>query len=220
MTDDPSDDLEFTAMRSVYSALKELDSEAQNRVLDYVLQRLGVKRSQNEERFPPATERIASRLAAAERQADPDETVTGRGDESRSSDAAEGDLEGISPVAVRWMKRNSLMSSQLSSLFSLGVDEIDLVAKAVPGKSIRERLHSVVLLTGVASYLSSGAARMTDDKVREASRHYDAYDGANFATTLKSLGSEVTGTKEAGYTLTARGLTAATELVRQIITAK
>jgi hypothetical protein len=50
MTEEPANptndnvDLEIEAMRSVYTALKGLDAPAQNRVLDYVLRRLSLKR--------------------------------------------------------------------------------------------------------------------------------------------------------------------------------
>ncbi len=49
--------------------------------------------------------------------------------------------------------RNGLTAKGLSGVFSLGVDEIDLIAKNVPGKSKTDRTHSVLLLKGVAAYL-------------------------------------------------------------------
>jgi hypothetical protein len=126
-------------------------------------------------------------------------------------------LEGISPVAKKWMRRNGLTATQLSNTFSLGVDEIDLVAKTVPGgKSKREKMRSVFLLKGVAAYLGGGVARFTHEQVKETCLHYDAYDLKNFATYLKGMHSEVSGSKETGYQLSARGLSNATELVKQL----
>jgi hypothetical protein len=46
--------------------------------------------------------------------------------------------------------------------------------------------------------------------------HYNAFDAANFAVNLRGLSSEVTGGKSEGYTLTARGLAAGTEMVKEL----
>ena len=81
-------------------------------------------------------------------------------------------------------------------------------------------MRSVLLLKGIAAYLGTGAARVTYEQLKEASLHYDAYDSANFASYIKSFASEAGGTKESGYTLTARGLTTATDLVRGMLSPK
>jgi hypothetical protein len=99
--------------------------------------------------------------------------------------------------------------TRIGCVDSLGLDEIDLVAKSIPGKSKNERTRSVLLLQGVASYLSTGVARVTHDKVKEACLHYDAWDSDNFARYLRNLSREVGGNRESGYMLTAAGLTAA-----------
>jgi hypothetical protein len=135
------------------------------------------------------------------------------------STATDDDVDGVSPIALKWMRRSQLSGKQLSALFSLGIEEIDLVAKSVPGKSKAERVRSVALLLGIAGYLSSGVARVADDKLREACGHYDAYDGTNFSKQLKAVNAEVTGSKESGYTLSSRGLTSATELIKSMVTA-
>jgi hypothetical protein len=104
-----------------------------------------------------------------------------------TSEDADGD--GLSPVAIKWMRRNDLDIAKLSKLFSLGLDEIELVAKKVPGKNTKDRMRSVLLLTCVASYLSTGASRAKHDAVKQACVHYDAYDMANFAAYLVLEGS-------------------------------
>jgi hypothetical protein len=113
-------------------------------------------------------------------------------------------LGGISSVARKWMARNGLQASELTKVFSLGVDEIDLVAKTVPGKSKRERMRNVFLLRGVAAYLGTGAARFSHEQVKEACLHYDAFDATNFAAHFKSLSNEVSGSRDTGYTLCSR----------------
>ena len=202
----PSGDAEFEAMRAVYAALKGLDKDGQNRVLVYVCQRLSLVRpseTQSPARTPP------------DRDREPAPEVS-----SDVSQQGNDDADGISPVAQKWIRRNGLKSAQLSALFSLGGDEIDLVATSIPGKSRADRVRSVMLLKGIAAYLSSGAARVSDDKLREACAHYDAYDVTNFTKQLKAIAAEATGTRESGYTLTARGIAQATELIRQMLAAK
>jgi hypothetical protein len=202
-------DPEFDAMQMAYSALRALDTDARRRVIEYVMRRFSIgSLSVGEDSRPDSS---------LTRQ----ETVTNQISRSAEPDHAEEEgVEGISPIAQKWMRRNGLEATNLSKLFSLGVDEIDLVAKSVPGKGKKERMHNVLLLQCVAAYLSSGAPRVADDKLREACLHYDAYDSPNFSKYLRSLAAEVSGSKEAGYSLTARGLTAATELVKSLGTSK
>ena len=107
--------------------------------------------------------------------------------DDRHRNTQDDDLDGISPVAQKWMRRNGLQSNSLSSIFSLGGDEIDLVAKKVPGKSVRARMRSVFLLKGSGCYLGGGAARFTHEQAKETCLHYDAYDGTNFAKHFENL---------------------------------
>ena len=197
---------EIAAISAVYEALKSLDSAAQRRVLEYVAKMLGVAMTAGERemlRSPREDDRPQAPSLPL--------PAIGLGEES--------DSEGISPVALKWMRRSGLTSTGLSLLFSLGVDEIDLVAKKVPGETKKDRMHSVLLLKGVAAYLGSGVARVTHEQLKEACIHYDAYDAANFATHLKSFAADASGTKSAGYTLTARGITNATDMIKSLVTA-
>jgi hypothetical protein len=204
-------DAEFDAMRAIYAALKDLEPDAQQRVLDYVTDRLSLVRETRDER---AGSSFSPRELAEEVHQKTGE-VGGEADKD-----GDGDFDGVSPVAKKWARRNGLTFDQLSKLFSLGIDEIELVAKSVPGSSKRERMHSVLLLSGAASYLGSGAARVAYDKLKETLGHYNAYDSANFATYIKGFAPEVGGSKDSGYVLTARGLAAAAELIKQAVGAK
>jgi len=192
------EDKEIVAISEVYEALKELDAAAQQRVVEYVAKKLGITSSVGED----TDAFVDQRLPGAE--------GGGRGT------AGEADLSGVSPIAKKWMQRNGLTADQLSQVFSIGGDEIDLIAKKVPGKSARARMRSVFLLEGVAAYLASGAPRFTHEKVKEACLHYNAYDVNNFAANLRELAAEVSGGKESGYTLTQRGLAGATEIVKDL----
>src|SRR5262245_6007561 len=207
MSAQPEPDQEILAITTVYAALKDLDAAAQRRVIDYVLKKLNLTLdvSKREEEQPLNETPTLS----------PDTSHAGKSETYKVS--AGDECASISPVAQRWMQRNGLRAEQLSAIFSLGGDEIDLVANKVPGKSSRARMRNVFLLKGVAAYLGSGAARFPHDKVKETCVHYDAYDRPNFSKNLKEFASEVSGSKESGYTLTARGLTSAASVVKEML---
>ena len=162
-------DPEIGAISVVYAVLKELEPQAQQRVLQYVAAKLGLQTISAHSQTTARHETDEQAPSLPLHDSDP---------------VANGDSDGINSVAIKWMKRSGLELPQLSKLFSLNVDEIDLVSKAVPGENKKERMHSVILLKAIASYLGSGAARVTDEQVREACLHYDAFDSGNFSKHL------------------------------------
>jgi hypothetical protein len=196
---------EVTAIGAVHDAIKGLGPEVQSRVLNYVALMLKIRAP-----IP------GSGATATPQEKEPEETEIGSAKEEPTGRAEQpdDDLEGVSPAGRKWLARNGLQAKQLWKLFSLGVDEIDLIAGKVPGKSKKDKMHNVFLLKGVAAYLGSGAARFTHEQIKEACLHYDAFDAANFATYVKTLSADVSGSKGVGYTLTARGIANATELVK------
>jgi hypothetical protein len=204
MTQESTKDIkaELVAMEAVHAALKELEPEIQKRVLNWVATTLNIDYSTR-----------ASSVPRREEHED-----GGRPDASPETEREDtsGILDGISPVAKKWITRNGLQPERLSTIFSLGGEEVDLIANTVPGKKKKERMRSVFLLKGVAAYLGTGAARFTHEQMKEACLHYDAFDAGNFAVHLKSLSGEVAGTKDTGYTLTPRGIANATEMVKTI----
>lgn len=192
-------DAEISAIGTVHSALRGLDLDARRRVLDYVSAKLGTPIVTPEPRRPAHRDELDAVDSQVRDLPAVDEPA---------------DADGVNAVAKKWMTRSGLTVARLSNVFSIGLDEIDLIADKVPGGNKKERMRSVLLLKAIASYLGSGAARVTHEKVKEACLHYDAYDGKNFASYMKSFASEVSGGKESGYSLTPKGITAATELVK------
>lgn len=201
-------DPEISAISGVYETLKSLNSDAQLRVLNYVMDKLSL------------------RLATG-RARDSEEDITG-GEETEAAPkpgpealrGAEVDAEetdGISPAGRKWMKRNDLTVDDLSAIFSIGGEEIDLILKKVPGDGKAKKMRSVFLLKGLAAYLASGAARFAHKDVKETLLAYDAFDAANFAKFLRGLSAEISGSKDTGYSLVARGLASATAMVKQIL---
>ncbi len=204
--DDKRVKLEMESMATVYAALQKLEVEGQRWVLRCVMDRLGISVDGSLERQP---DRQTEEPHAHGDSPPPPSTAT--------TSEAPISSDGISPIASKWMVRNGLTAASLSSLYSLGLDEIDLVARNVPGNSKKDRMRSVLLLKGIASYLSTGAARVSDEKIREACAHYDAFDQANFAKYLRDFAREVGGTRESGYTLTAAGLASATDVIKDAL---
>ncbi|BBO32591.1 hypothetical protein [Lacipirellula parvula] len=200
-----SEDPELQALTSVNSALQGLDGDAQKRVLDYVAKKLGLDLDTSH------SNRTRDGFEA------PFANEPGTRADTQSSGDTDDELDGISPVAKKWMRRSGLSINELGQIFSLGVDDIDVVAKSVPGSSVRERVRSVTLLKGLTSYLSSGVARITSEQIKEACLHYDAYDGGNHSKYIKSIAAELNANKVGEFTLTARGITSATELVKQML---
>lgn len=202
---------EVSAIGVVHGALKDLQSSAQLRVLKYVAEMLGISLN--------SAGNEASQFDSGASATAPTSTPSERAQASQpdANSSGEDDTDGINPIALKWIKRSGFTPKGLQKLFSLGIDEIDLVAQDVPGSGKKERMKSVILLRGVAAYLSSGAARFSYEQLKETCLHYSAYDSTNFAAYLKSFSAEVGGTKDGGYTLTARGLTSATELVRAML---
>ena len=194
-------DPEITAMSAVHNALKGLDPDVQARVLHWVALKLKVASTEKEE--PPVPKGSPNSDDGIESHA--------AGNETHAEE-----LDGISPVAKKWITRSGLDPKALGDLFSLGGDEIDLIAKKVPGNSKKERMHSVFLLKGIAAYLATGAARVVHDQIKEACLHYDAFDSPNFAANLKRMSSDISGSKDTGYQLTNRGMAAATDLVKEL----
>jgi hypothetical protein len=200
-------DQEIVAISAVYSALKELAPDAQSRVLSYVAAKLNIE-------APTAEIDAVHRTKLSGDNAEQNERREEEAHEAKRD--SNDELEGISPVAKKWMARNGLEAAALSKIFSVSTDEIDLIAKTVPGSGNKDRMRSVFLLKGIAAYLGSGAARFSHAQIKETCLHYDAFDSTNFSKYLKSLSSEVSGSKDTEYALTPRGLASATEMVKEI----
>ena len=195
-------DPEIAAIESVVEALRDLPPDARQRVFRYVAGKFSIGLQGSE---------IS--------QARADSVISGQGPVFAGGPMSPNSFytEGISPVALKWMQRSGLSPALLSDIFSLGGSEISLISKDVPGKSKRQRMRNVLLLEGITTYLGKGVPRVSYDELRQACEHYDAYDGANFAAHLKSFGADISGSKDTGYTLSARGLTAATHLIKGMI---
>jgi len=200
-------DPEIVALSSVIRALKSLESSVQVRVLRYAAERLGIGIGIGASVYASDAGRAEESLQLDRRDQE----------EETGADASTDTNDGISSVALKWMRRSGVTVKELAQFFSVGGEEIDFVAENVPGTNKKERMHNVILLKSIAAYLSGGVARVSYEQVKEACLHYAAFDSTNFAQYLKSFSAEVGGNKESGYTLTPRGLTVATSLLKSLL---
>ena len=204
---------ETEAMKTVYGALRPLEKQTQQTIIEWVTRRLALEPS-------GAAPKKKSSAKDLDGEGFEVPVVEVDGDTEDDIVPLEGDaLEGISPVGIKWVRRNKISSKELSELFSLGLDDIDFVAKKVPGETNKDRLKNVLLVKAMAGYLGNGAPRVTHEDLKTAAEQYDAYDGKNFATYMKSFSREVHGSKSTGYVLTAAGLTEARVLIEGMIAA-
>ena len=192
------EDPEIIAISEVYQALKDLDTDARTRVLSYVSGKFSLS--------PTIIERN-EQVETAQFHAPPPQ---------QTSSIVDDELDGISPIGKKWITRSGIKPSKLMSVFSLGIDEIDLVSKSIPGNTKSQRMRNAFLLKGIAAYLGTGFAKFTHEQVKETSLHYDAWDTANFANIFKTRSAEVSGSKDSGYTLTAKGISEATSLIKSM----
>jgi hypothetical protein len=186
-------DPELDAMSTVLRALEPLPDDAQQRVLRWVSDKLGVSQEPRQAAGPNQPVSTA--------EADPT-TIDGSVTHAR---------------AALWMKQNDISEEALSEVFYRTGDEVQLIAM-VPGRSTRERVQNVYVLAGLSQLLVSGEATYTDAFARELCRRAGCLDSTNHSRYLSDRGNEFTGSRDRGWVLTGPGLKRAAALVKEITT--
>ncbi len=120
---------------------------------------------------------------------------------------------GVSSAGTAWIKRNGLVSDALEQYFHVEDGKVTLIGEAIGSKK-REQSINTYLLTGVAALLEAGKAQFPDEAARAYCIQLGCYDSANHASTLSQFGNRLTGSKKAGWKLTAPGLSAAAALLK------
>jgi hypothetical protein len=134
------------------------------------------------------------------------------GEEQDEADA--GSVE-VHPLAKQWMKKNGVTSEQLEHFFHF--DQGQVIPIALPGNaaSKKEQSLNAYMTVGLARFLASGDSAFTDADARKFCEQSGCYDGPNHSKIVKELKNRVTGSKSVGWKLTAPGLSAVAELVKQ-----
>ncbi len=136
----------------------------------------------------------------------------GQGDSFGGTDD-DGKIPGISKAGATWIERNGLTSDKLEEHFHVEDGKGTLIGDPI-GDGKREQSINTYLLTGVAALLGTGKAEFTDKTARENCTQLGCYDSPNHSNTVSQLGNKVTGSKKAGWKLTAPGLSAAAALLK------
>ena len=163
-------------------------------------------------------------LAPEERRRAVDAALTMLGEPATDSKSAkkedkqqeEAPLVSEFPSSAKaWIRRNKLESSAIAEMFNLENGEFHLDLDTAIGNSKREQTLNTYLLTGVAAFLGTGAASFADASARQNCDHLGCYDPANHAVYVKKeFANKIKGSKNAGWKLTAPGLSAAAKLIQ------
>src|SRR5438477_5783057 len=135
-------------------------------------------------------------------------------DDSHDEDA--GPIDGISPKASGWMKKNGLTRELLDYVFSIDGGGIDVIATKMPGVSKRQQTVESYLMCGLRSFIQTGEVTFVDKDARSLCQKVGCYDPPNHSNYMRALGNRVTGSKDTGWKLTNPGLSEAAHIVKQL----
>jgi hypothetical protein len=123
------------------------------------------------------------------------------------------DAPGIHAAGVAWMQRNKLTLHEIQQVIHIDDSSANLLSAV--GKGKRQQTINTYILTGVVSLLSTGKPEFTDESARANCENLGCYDMPNHGKTLKNgFDNKITGSKKAGWKLTAPGLSAAAGLLK------
>ena len=176
------------AIASIVEALGPLPSDAQERVLSASRAAVGLEAASTGE---------AKRTKATAKPAEPSKES---GDES------------LNASATAWMKRHGVNAANLENFLHIDGDGVAVLPVALSGKSNKEKCVQAYLLQGIAALVETGKAEFKDDVARDTCDQLGCYDSTNHAKV--DFGKMITGTKKKGWKLTAPGLAAAADFVR------
>jgi len=96
-------------------------------------------------------------------------------------------MQGGVPEAVKpFLTANAITTDILEKVFHPTGPGAQLLASVIPGSGKAGKIVNLSLLLGVKQALESGSFTCTLKDLRELAVHYDCYDSANFAATLKA----------------------------------
>jgi len=140
-------------------------------------------------------------------------------EESRGQDLAEVTSEYPQKVKI-WMRNYSITKAQLDEVFHFENGEIAIIASDLPGSTDSKKTIAAYVLVGVATFIKSGETKFDDKSGRETCTKFGCYQPSNHTGILKNIGNELTGSKDAGWSLTGPGLKFGAELIKSIAAPK
>lgn len=123
-------------------------------------------------------------------------------------------LSQFPPQARVWARKYHVLSEHLEQVFH--IDQAGVQPIALPGSTNKkiEQTANTYLVQGIAALLSTGESSFADEDARKLCEHFGCYDSTNHSRYVKAIGSRITGSKSAGWKLTAPGLEAAADLIK------
>ena len=124
--------------------------------------------------------------------------------------------EGISTKASGWMKKYGIGADQLGHVFTVSVEEVDVIAASLPGGSKRQKTLEAYVLCGLRSFIHGGEGRFDDKEARALCLKLGCYDPANHSNYMKAFSNLITGSKDIGWRITNPGFERAAQIVKQL----
>jgi hypothetical protein len=153
----------------------------------------------------------AAMLFLQEDSPGPKETYT----DSAAKESVDNEVN-LPPESVSWLRKNKLTIDDLLQVFHFQKDGTFEILDA-PGKSKKEQTIHTYILTGLGCFLAKRVREFDDELARKFCSRVGCYDRPNHSTYLKEgKGSNLSGDKSKGYTITSPGLNKSVELVRQV----
>ncbi len=126
------------------------------------------------------------------------------------------DMSGVHARAITWMKQNGLNQEQVEQVFDTTSDGIRVIISEVPGKGRKEQTHNAYVLLGISRFLATGDATFEDAAARQLCTDLGCLDLPNHSKFMGDKGNVLTGSKKAGWKLTAPGLKHGVGLIKQV----
>lgn len=175
------------ALTTIIKALTPLNTDERHRTIDAAMMFLGETVKPARKEQPPGT-----------------------------AGGSEGRTDGnLADPVQKWMKQFEVTEEQLDQVFHFSGDgAFDL--HDAPGKSKKDQTLNTYILTGVGTFLASSNRTFDDATARGFCEKIGCYDPTNHATHLKNKGSEFSGDKTKGYSLTNVGMKRGAALIKEI----
>ncbi len=127
------------------------------------------------------------------------------------------DMAALRPRVKTWMRQNDLSISAVQNTFHIENGIAEFIGE-VPGATNKDKVRNAYILTGLSAFLVNGEQRFDDTAARTLCERFGFYDSTNHSKYVKG-GSEFSGSRERGWTLTIPGLKAGAALIKDIGTA-
>jgi hypothetical protein len=135
-----------------------------------------------------------------------------------ADDANDSDSGDFNAKTRTWMKQSKLSADQLGHVFHIAGEDVQIIAHEVPGDNLRDRVVNTYVLMGLRELIRTGEPRFDEDTAKAECERLGTHGKTNHAAYAKSGGNLLAGSAKSGWTLTAPGLKAGAELVKQLTT--